>query len=461
MNILVLLLTAVSFIAMRSQAQFSENFDQNITGLSSDCWLVNQFNYSTTTNDVINGTGSAYTNPPTSSSGERTLATPFLDITSTSLTVSFKYKISSKIGGNATRTINIGLVDKNGNFTSLQLITMDKTFPTSVQNLTATYTLPSTGTYRLQLRVGGATGDGNSRVIFDDLSVNATPHYGPASHCNTPGIAVDDSYTIEAVKPVSANLMTNDQLPGDNEIYTPVIVAAPTSGTLVVNTDGTFTFTPDPSFTGGTVTFTYNLVDNGYSPATSNVATVTLNYPAPMILPILLLDFSADVHGSDVDLEWSVDNNDEGNYFEVQKSVDGKSFVTIDKVYANEHSVVYTSRDEHLSSNVHYRLKIVNDDGSVTFSKTILVKGSGLLGPVQVLENPVQNVIRFTLHASNEAVQSLQIFSITGAKLSDTKLYVSKGMKQYSVNVQQLPSGTYVMMLNAGSERKAVKFMKR
>ena len=104
-----------------SQAQFTENFEQNLASLTGNCWRVEQVNYTTTSSDIITGSGSAYTNPPTSSTGERALETPFLNISSTSLTVSFKYKTSSKIAGNATRTIDIGLVDRNGVFTSLQV----------------------------------------------------------------------------------------------------------------------------------------------------------------------------------------------------------------------------------------------------------------------------------------------------------------------------------------------------
>src|SRR5687768_1924783 len=132
MKTLISLLPVLLLWNFSVNGQFSENFDQNITGLSSNCWVLNQINYSTTSSDVINGTGSAYTNPPTSGSSDRSLSTPFLNMSSTSLSVSFLYKTSSKIAGNATRTIDIGIVDRNGVFTSLQVLTMDKNSSTSV-----------------------------------------------------------------------------------------------------------------------------------------------------------------------------------------------------------------------------------------------------------------------------------------------------------------------------------------
>src|SRR5687768_9225851 len=100
MKTLITFLTSLFVLMNVTDAQFSQNFDQNISALPGNCWVITQVEHTTTSNDVINGTGSAYTNPPTSGSGERTVATPFLNMNSTSLSVSFNYKTSSKIAGN-------------------------------------------------------------------------------------------------------------------------------------------------------------------------------------------------------------------------------------------------------------------------------------------------------------------------------------------------------------------------
>src|SRR5205085_6817648 len=254
MKTLILLLTTALVFIKTANAQFTENFDQNSSALPGKCWVLNGINYTTTAGDVINGIGSAYTNPPTSSSGIRSIQTPFLNVNSTSLTVSFNYKTSSKIAGNATRTIEIGLTDKNGVFISLQTLTMDKNTPTTVLTHSNTYTV-ATGVYRLELRIGGAQGDGNSRVIFDDLFASASPWY--TNFCNTAAVAVNDSYSSATISAVTGNVLTNDNLPSDNETYSAVLVTAPTQGTLVPNSNGTFTYTPAIGFTGGVISFSY------------------------------------------------------------------------------------------------------------------------------------------------------------------------------------------------------------
>ena len=442
-----------------AQAQFSENFDQNITGLPGNCWVLEQINYSTTSGDVINGTGSAYSNPPTSASGERSIETPFLNVNSASFTVSFKYKTSSKLSGNATRTINIGLEDKNGVFTSLEVITMDKNTATTVFNHNATYNISTLGVYRLVLRIGGATGDGNSRVIFDDLTASASAFYGPVVHCNPAAVAVNNSFTYGTLAPVSENVLLNDNIPADNEVYSVSLVSAPLTGTLVLNSDGTFTYTPAADFTGGTISFSYLVTDNGYTPTTSNTAFVTLNFPAPVVLPIRLMNFNAAKDGSSVVLKWTVAENESGSYFEVQKSADGKSFTSIATVNVKDGAGTkeYYSNDHTSASEVYYRLKIVNKDNSVTYSKIIVLKSGNDSDAVRVLNNPATSSLTFTYQAGTAQNATIRVFSIAGVKVYELKVNATKGVNMLNIPVNTLQSGTYVLVIDNVAAKKFVK----
>jgi hypothetical protein len=456
MKTLITLLTSVIFFNAVN-AQFSENFDQDIVNLPGKCWSYSNVNYTTTSQDVINGTGSAYTNPPTSSSGLRTITTPYLNVNSTSITVSFKYKTSSKINGNATRTIEIVLVPNSGAAISLQTITMDNSTPTSVLTHNGTYTLSATGVYRLELRIGGATGDGNSRVIFDDLYASASAYY--ASFCNTGATAVNDSYSSNTISNVSGNVLTNDNFPADNETYTAVLVSAPTQGTLVINANGTFTYTPVAGFTGGTIIFTYQVVDNGYAPATSNTATVSINYAAPAILPIKLLSFGAAKEGSSVKISWKVSENETGDYFIIEKSADGQHFSAVATVETNgmKGESEYASSDNASGGTSYYRLKIVNRDNSVSYSKVVTVKGEDGNVDVKLLNNPATATLNITYKTYSAQNTTIRIYSIAGVKVYEQKLNAGAGSNLYSIPVQSLQSGTYVLVVNNKQVKKFIK----
>ena len=84
---------------------------------------------------------------------------------------------------------------------------------------------------------------------------------------------VEDNFTTEAGDPVDGNLLSNDSDPdGDNLVINTTPIIAPTTGTLVINSDGTFTFTPDPNFEG-TEHFVYEVCDDG-SPTTCDTVAV-------------------------------------------------------------------------------------------------------------------------------------------------------------------------------------------
>lgn len=93
---------------------------------------------------------------------------------------------------------------------------------------------------------------------------------------NDAPLALADSYdaTVGSVLNIAApGVLANDN-DVDGDALTASVVSPPASGALVLNADGSFSYTPG---TAGTVTFTYVAQDASSS---SNVATVTLNVTA-------------------------------------------------------------------------------------------------------------------------------------------------------------------------------------
>ena len=86
-----------------------------------------------------------------------------------------------------------------------------------------------------------------------------------------PPDAVDDSYAVKVNSEVTANLLVNDS-DQDGGRITVTSNTDPSNGTVVVNADGTFTYTPNQDFKG-TDSFTYTITDpDGLSDtATANI----------------------------------------------------------------------------------------------------------------------------------------------------------------------------------------------
>jgi hypothetical protein len=98
-----------------------------------------------------------------------------------------------------------------------------------------------------------------------------------------PPVAANDTATITAPNPVTIPVLANDTGVAAplNPASVAIVTAPPAAqGTVVVNVDGTITFTPNAAF-GGVSTFTYTVRDTAGT--ISNVATVqvTVNQPIP------------------------------------------------------------------------------------------------------------------------------------------------------------------------------------
>jgi len=110
--------------------------------------------------------------------------------------------------------------------------------------------------------------DGNGGTDIAELTVSVLP-------VNIAPIAEDDMYTTEEDISVSGNVLDNDSDPeGQNLIVNTTPVSAPMSGSVTITSDGTFTYTPNPGYTG-TDSFTYEICDDGV-PSQCAQATVTV-----------------------------------------------------------------------------------------------------------------------------------------------------------------------------------------
>jgi hypothetical protein len=460
-----LLFFAATITLISAKAQFTQNFEGTESALTGNCWTLLDVHQITDPADVITGTGSMYTNPPTSGSGTRDILSPALNITSTSFTVSFNYKVSSKINGNATRTIEIGLLDVTGNFTSLYTITMDKNSPTTVQSFNQTFTLASSGVRKLVLRLGGATGDGNSRLIFDDIYASANPLYG-SNTCNSSPVAVDDAFAGPIGSVIIGNVLANDSDP-DGEAIKSFIVITSADGTVVVNQNGDFTFTPNPGFSGSSTTFTYNLLDAGFDPLTSNTATVTINFFANSLLPVKLLNFDAKYNKPNVTLSWSTVMEKNFSHFEIEYSTDGSNFNQAAIIFGTGESDSkkdYTYVDKNVAGRsglVYYRLKSVDIDGKASYSSIRIIRLSEERQGMVLIAypNPVSSELRVTIPANWQNKEVVfEVFNQNGQKVK-TSRNGNAGQTE-NIVVSNLAKGFYLIKANCGLETAQQKIIK-
>ncbi len=122
--------------------------------------------------------------------------------------------------------------------------------------------------------------------------------------CNTAPNIVDDNFTINEDNILSDNVLTNDNDPNNNNL---IVNATPltnvSNGTLTLNSDGTFDYTPNPDFYG-TDSFTYRVCDDATvsSAIVSGVGFVGAVASGADDAEELAIDGSIDIMSSDLDL---------------------------------------------------------------------------------------------------------------------------------------------------------------
>ncbi len=98
----------------------------------------------------------------------------------------------------------------------------------------------------------------DTTTIFFDVFTNLIP------------VAINDDTTTTIGSPVVIEILLNDTINGSLEGFE--IIGGPQNGTVIINPDGTVTYTPNPTFCGGTDSFMYS-ISNEFG---TDVATVTI-----------------------------------------------------------------------------------------------------------------------------------------------------------------------------------------
>ena len=194
------------------------------------------------------------------------------------------------------------------------------------------------------------------------------------------------------------------------------------------------------------------LVQNG----TARVDHVRVTVFTVSNLPIELLDFRATPQGDLVRLDWVTATEHNNDHFLVQRSRDGLTFEDIESVDGAGNSLstlYYTTRDMYpLNGTSYYRLKQVDTDGASTCSDVVSVSRG--TGNAVVYPNPSAGV--FTIYDVSLRNGQVAVYS---EDMRLVRTHITNG-SDVQIHLEDLPDGTYVLMMRSGDEVRTERVMK-
>ena len=186
------------------------------------------------------------------------------------------------------------------------------------------------------------------------------------------------------------------------------------------------------------------------------------------VLPITLVQFTGTLMNQEILLSWVTASELNNDYFVVEKSSDATNWTSLGSVRG--HGTTYERNEYSLldpqpyQGNNYYRLKQVDYDGTVHYSRIILIN---FLGTIQsentfsVQPNPTSGSVMAIVNSDVDYHVNFRIINAQGQLMGTKDVTLGKGENHIRFDLSYYPSGSYTLSFtdHRGRERivKVVK----
>jgi hypothetical protein len=186
------------------------------------------------------------------------------------------------------------------------------------------------------------------------------------------------------------------------------------------------------------------------------------------VLPVNLVSFSARLANNDVQLKWQTAAETGNDHFEVEKSLDGASFISIgSRAGINGGGVKdYDWTDAGAGnlnpSKIFYRLRIISIAGAVEYSNTILVSFNKTNVTIAgVMPNPFSDKININLDLPGSGALAIKLTDITGKLLRSEYVQGHEGFSSHTITgMEKLAAGIYFLSIEFEGKQFTYKLRK-
>ncbi len=421
--------------------------------------------------------------------------------------------ISGNVLSNGTRTYG-GKVEYNG----IVAQNSGNGLQAGVDTLTVTNVFGVTLTANATVNNRLVLGTGNLLLGNNNLTMAGSVVVGPTGYVVTNGTG--------SVRRTVSNNATNVLFPvGSTFSYTPAqlqltnasttdifsvrvlngILSNATSGSAINQSQVNRTWVVNESVTGGsnlTVTLTWDdsLEVNGFTRSNCAIATYTTSWARTgtlgaatgtnpysrtlsnvtsfnafaigdvnaTLLPVRLINFEAKANGNDVVLNWATASEKNNSHFVVERSTDGVNFnevTTVSGKGTTNAITKYKALDKDafgINTDLYYRLKQVDLNGSFAYSGVVLVSNDAKVEfNVNVQPNPFAQQVALTLVNAYEGEMLIEVVDAVGKLVFKGTKTVKAGSQTIDLTeLNTLNDGAYFLNATLNGQVTRVKLIK-
>lgn len=196
-----------------------------------------------------------------------------------------------------------------------------------------------------------------------------------------------------------------------------------------------------------------------WSEVNYSIGRIIMGYD-PILLPVDFTSFTGQKDGNINVLDWATASEQNCDYYEVERSVDGENFESIGQVNGSGNSsneIKYQFRDKEPTRGInYYRLRQVDYNGNYEYS-TIVAIDNTMRSGFSIYPNPVEAFIVVSFEEQPEAPCLIEIKSMTGKSVLFTE--VSNASNYIELN--EMEPGMYILETTMNGNTVSEKFIKK
>ncbi|MEO6719009.1 MAG: hypothetical protein ABIN67_01545 [Ferruginibacter sp.] len=247
-----------------------------------------------------------------------------------------------------------------------------------------------------------------------------------------PVIAANDTLFFKLTKTTARNYqfainMTNMAAPG-----------------LMAMLEDKYTGVSTPLNMNGSTMIDFNINGNA---ASSNADRFRVVFSMANTLPVTYTSVTAKQKGKSIEVNWKVEEQLNIQNYEVEKSVDGSSFVKVNtRAATNATSSSYNWTDMNaITGDNYYRIRNIDRDGSFAYSKIVKVNIGKTQAGISVYPNPVTGgVMNVQLTGLPAGVYTARLISSLGQVVMVKEITHAGSDNSQSIHLpKEIAKGTY------------------